>query len=65
MKKGQQSILDRWQNDKNPVGTSSEDTCIYSEEEKAERLKTIRKIENVEEYMSEKFGLSRKKSPGS
>ncbi len=65
MKNGQQSILDRWRNDKNPVGTNGEDTRTCSEEEKAELLKTIRKIEDVEEYMNEKFGLSSKKSPNS
>ena len=60
MKNGQQSILDRWRNDKNPVGTSGKDIRTYSEEEKAEIIKRIHKVDDPQAYMNEKFGLTTK-----
>lgn len=43
------SILYRWKNDSNPVGTSDD------EGESAEEVIEIRKIADVETYMKEKF----------
>ena len=65
MKKESCSIIERWRNDKNPVGTSGEDSRTYTKEEKEEVLKKIRKIDDVETYMNKKFGVSSEKSPAS
>lgn len=44
------SILCRWKNDPNPVGTSE------NEDESTEAIIEIKKITDVESYMREKFG---------
>ena len=44
------SILCRWKNDPNPVGTSE------NEDESTEAIIEIKKIADVESYMQEKFG---------
>lgn len=59
------SLIERWQNDKKPVGTSGKDSRTYTEEEKVAVLKKIKKIDDVEAYMNEKFGVSNEKSPHS
>ena len=65
MDKGRRSIIERWLDEKNPVGISSEEKRYFSEEEKANLLKKIKKIDDVEAYMNERFGSYRQKSPGS
>ena len=44
------SILCRWKNDPNPVGTSE------NEDESTDAIIEIEKITDVESYMQEKFG---------
>ena len=65
MRKRPCSLIERWRNDKNPVRASGEDSRTYTKEEKEEVLKKIRKIDDVEAYMNEKFGISNEKSPRS
>lgn len=65
MDKRKCSIIERWLNEKNPVGISGDEKIVFSEEEKAEILRKIRKIDDVEAYMNERFGSCSEKSPGS
>lgn len=44
------SILHRWKNDPNPVGTSE------NEDESTDAIIEIKKITDVESYMQKKFG---------
>ena len=65
MDKRKCSIIERWLNEKKPVGISGDEKIVFSEEEKAEILRKIRKIDDVEAYMNERFGSCSEKSPGS
>lgn len=65
MDKRKCSIIERWLNEKNPVGISGDEKIVFTEEEKAEMLRKIRKIDDVEAYLDERFGSCSEKSPRS